>query len=299
MISIRADGILFFIINPISGNGKAKKRFPIIEEYLIENNIKYEKNFTEYKGHAIILANQVKNRSDIKAVVAVGGDGTLFEVINGLFPSDVPIGYIPNGTGNDYGRQMNISADPLLALQRILKYDIEKIDIGRINQNYFVNVASMGFDAEVAKFVNESDVKSLFGKLAYIIGAIKVLIKFKPKKLKLTVDNVEYKYDNVWLIAIANNRYYGGGMLISPNSINNDGLFDICIIKGLTKLKFLKLFTSVFKGEHVKYYPLVEFIKGKDINIVSEDELIIQTDGEILTNINLSFKNINQELYIL
>jgi len=299
MNSIYTDGKFFFIINPISGNGKAKKRFPIIEEYLIKNNIKYEKSYTEFKGHASSIAKQVKDRNDIKAVVAVGGDGTLFEVINGLYRSNIPVGYIPNGTGNDYGRQMNISTDPLLALQRILKYDIKKIDIGRINQHYFVNVASMGFDAEVVKFVNDSNVKALFGKFAYTIGAIKILIKFKPKQIKLTVDNVEYNYDNVWLIAVANNKYYGGGMLISPDSLNNDGLFDICIIKGLTKLKFLKLFTSVFKGEHVKHYPLVEFIKGKELKIVPQDELIIQTDGEILTKIDLSFENLNQELYIL
>lgn len=299
MSSIYTDNRLFFIVNPISGNGKAKKRFPIIEEYLLKNNINYEKVYTEYKGHATDLVKQLKDRSDIKAVVAVGGDGTLFEVINGLYPSKIPVGYIPNGTGNDYGRQMNISADPLLALKRILEYDIKKIDIGRINQYYFVNVASMGFDAEVVKYVNESNVKALFGKFAYTIGAIKILIKFKSKKIKLIVDNVEYNFDNVWLIAVANNKYYGGGMLISPDSINNDGLFDICIIKGLTKLEFLKLFTSVFKGEHIKYYPLVEFIKGKEINIATEDDLIIQTDGEILSNINLNFENINQELYIL
>lgn len=299
MSSIYTDNRLFFIVNPISGNGKAKKRFPIIEEYLLKNNINYEKVYTEYKGHATDLVKQLKDRSDIKAVVAVGGDGTLFEVINGLYPSKIPVGYIPNGTGNDYGRQMNISADPLLALKRILEYDIKKIDIGRINQYYFVNVASMGFDAEVVKYVNESNVKALFGKFAYTIGAIKILIKFKSKKIKLIVDNVEYNFDNVWLIAVANNKYYGGGMLISPDSINNDGLFDICIIKGLTKLEFLKLFTTVFKGEHIKYYPLVEFIKGKEINIATEDDLIIQTDGEILSNINLNFENINQELYIL
>lgn len=299
MSSIYADKRLYFIVNPISGSGKAKKRFPIIEEYLLKNNIKYEKVHTEYKGHASELAKQIKDRNDIKAVIAVGGDGTLFEVINGLYRSEIPVGYIPNGTGNDYGRQMNISADPLLALQRVLEYDIKKIDIGRINQYYFVNVASMGFDAEVVKYVNESNVKALFGKFAYTIGAIRILIKFKTKKIKLTVDNVEYNYDNVWLIAVANNKYYGGGMLISPHSINNDGLFDICIIKGLTKLKFLKLFTSVFKGEHIKHYPLVEFIKGKEINIVTEDDLIIQSDGEILSSSNINFENLNQELFIL
>lgn len=298
MNNVNTDTLLF-IVNPISGNGKAKKRFPIIEEYLLKNNITYEKIYTEYKGHATDIAKQVKDRNDLKAVVAVGGDGTLFEVINGLVRSTIPIGYIPNGTGNDYGRQMNISAEPLKALQRILDYNIRKIDIGRINNHYFVNVASMGFDAEVVKFANESNIKALFGQFAYTIGAVKVLIKFKPKKIKLIVDGVEYSYDDVWLISIANNKYYGGGMLISPNSINDDGLFDLCIIKGLTKLKFLRLFTSVFKGEHVKHYPMVEFIKGKKINIVTEDELIIQTDGEILTNISLSFENINQELFVL
>lgn len=295
------DKKIFFVVNPISGNGKAKKSFPLIEDFLKENELIYEKIITQYKDHATQIATELSARDDIEIIVVVGGDGTLYEVINGLFISKVkiPVGYIPTGTGNDYGRHMNIPTDPIEALKRIIEKDVKEIDVGHINNHYFINVASMGFDAEVANYANTSKLKKYIGKLVYVIGVIKSLWSFTPKRLGLEIDGNHYIFDNVWLIAVANNRYYGGGMLISPNSVNDDGLFEVCIIKDLSKLQLLKLFPTIFKGNHIKYYPKVIMMKGQTVKIEANEETTIQSDGEILSADTLVLNNLNKSLKVV
>lgn len=290
-------GLILFLINPISGNGKWKKVFPKVEEYLLRNNINYAKRFTEYKGHTFQIVEEIKNRTDIKAVVAVGGDGTLSEIINSFNKLDIPIGYIPTGTGNDFGREMGIPKDPVLALERILEMDIKSIDIGKINDNFFVNVASMGFDAEVAKFANESMLKRI-GKFIYVLGVIKSLWSFKPISAKITIDDKEHIFDKTWLIAIANNRYYGGGMMISPNSVNDDGYFEICVINNISKLTLLRLFPTIFQGKHINH-SAVKVLKGKSIKVDTPKTMAVQTDGEISANDQLIITNINKGIKVL
>lgn len=288
---------ILFIVNPVSGNGKSKKIFPKVEKYLKEHHIRYEVNYTKYKGHAIEIAKESRLRNDVTAIVAVGGDGTLFEIINGIYPTEIPLGYIPTGTGNDYGRQMGISNDPIIAVKRILKLDVRNIDIGQINERLFLNVSSLGFDGQIAKYANESKLKK-FGKLVYIIGVIKALWSFKPKEIYLKIDDNIHTFKGVWLIAIANNKYYGGGMMISPNSINDDGVLDVCVIKDLSRFKLLRIFPTIFNGTHIKY-PYVTLLKGKNIMIETEDEIVVQSDGEILEEHEVNIKIIKKGLRII
>lgn len=289
--------IFFFIVNPTSGNGKSKNIFPEIEEYLRKNNISFQSVYTEYKGHAVKLAEEISRNEQVKAIVAVGGDGTLSEVINGAFPTDIPIGYIPTGTGNDFARSMGIPREPIEAMKYILKMGIKNIDIGKINGHFFANVASMGFDAEVANYVNHTKLKNYLGKVVYVLGVIKALWTFKPKKLHLTIDGKDYFFDKVWLVAFANNKYYGGGMMISPNSVNDDGMLDIVLVNNLTRIKLLKLFPTIFKGKHINYSQ-VTVLKGKNIKVIADEKYIVQTDGEILTDVELTFSVIKKGLKI-
>jgi len=277
---------IWIILNPISGRGKSLKLLPKIEEYLNEQGVRYQVVFTEYRYHAEELVKELKQRTDIK-------------LINGLYPSEIPLGYIPAGSGNDFAREMNIPKDPILAIKSILDENLRTIDIGKINGHYFINVASMGFDGEVARIANNSKLKNILGSLIYVYGVVRALWGFKPSSLTVTIDDQEYFYKNVWIMAVANNRYYGGGMKICPDAVNDDGKFDICIIKDLTRLRLLKLFPTIFSGKHLNYPEFVEVKKGKNILISTEKELTIQADGELLSNINLSFRNINQGITIL
>jgi len=286
------------IVNPVAGKGKPLKILPDIENVLKKNRLSYTVHYTRKNGDGIILAKTCKKDGKACLVIAVGGDGTLHEVVNGIYPSNLPVGYIPAGSGNDYAREMGIPKEPLLALKNLLNMYAEPIDIGKINDRYFLNVASLGFDGLVALYANQSRFKKMFGKAVYLYGVLKALFTFKPEKVEVIVDGKPYSFHNVWLIAIANHRYYGGGMVICPQAKNHDGYLDICIIKDLNHLKFLLLFPTIFFGKHVQY-PMVETLKGKRIEIISNNHFVHQADGEILNVDSIRLESVKQGLIIV
>ena len=284
--------MIYFIVNPLSGNGKAEKYIPIIREYLVKNNLKFELQKTEGIGHAITLATQLKNKEDIRLIMVIGGDGTLNEVMNGIYPSSIPIGYIPAGSGNDFARENKIPLDPIAALERAIKMNKKEIDLGYVNGRYFVNAAGIGFDGKVTELANQSRWKKRLGKFVYIFALLKALLTFRPHDMTITIHNKSHTYKRVWLIAVSNGRYFGGGMKISPEAKNDDGELDVCIIKELSVLQLLKFFPTIFSGRHI-YLPYVEILKGKMIQIESSRRVPIQIDGEIpenQTNQKLTFE---------
>ena len=268
------------IVNLLSGNGKPKKILPDIESYLQKHQILYRIEYTRYKGHATDLAKECKKDPNIHLMIAIGGDGTLHEVINGLYPSDLPVGFIPAGSGNDFAKEMGLEKDPIRVLEKILRMEKKQIDIGKVNDRYFINVASIGFDGLVARIANQSKFKRLFGKLVYVYGVIRAIAFFRPQQIEMTVDGQVYSFQKIWLIAFGNHRYYGGGMAICPQAKNDDGQFDICVIKDLSHFKLLSLFPTIFFGKHV-HFSEVKVIKGEKIELKLKNQMVLQMDGEI------------------
>ncbi|WP_339060761.1 diacylglycerol kinase family protein [Tepidibacillus marianensis] len=272
--------MIHFIVNPVSGNGKTKRYIPLIEKLLKEKSIEYQFLMTEYKGHAVKIAYSLRREPKSHLVIAMGGDGTLNEVVNGLYPSDVRLGYIPAGSGNDFAREMGIPSDPVQALLKIIEGPPKPIDIGKINERYFVNAAGIGFDGKVIQIANRSPFKHKFGKFIYIIAVIQALYGYQPTQLEMVVNGKKYSFKGVWLIAVSNGRYFGGGMKISPNAKNNDGLLDVCVINEMTPLQLIRYFPTIFSGKHIDL-PYVKMFRGSKIDIFSESVLPIQIDGEI------------------
>jgi len=292
------EGKLIFIVNPLSSKGKALKIILKIEQYLEQTSLEYEIHYTEYAGHAIKLAKKISGYSNIKTLIAVGGDGTINEVINGLYPSTIPLGLIPAGSGNDYAKHMGIPTNPIHALKRILNGITHRIDIGKINQRLFINVAGIGFDAEITTIANQSPYKKYFGKAIYIYGFIKGIFTYKPNKLKIIMDDNTYLFEKVWFVSIANNKYFGGGMLISPKADNQDGILDICIIKDLSILRLILLFPTIFSGNHLRYKDNVVMLRGKRAKIEVDDNIPGQADGELLNEVNVMVEVIHKGLYV-
>jgi diacylglycerol kinase (ATP) len=275
-----------FIVNKISGNGRALRVWNQIEKRLQEKNVNYCVRFTQKPKHATSIVQELISKEKVNVIVAVGGDGTIHEVINGLIGNNIPLGIIPAGSGNDFSRGLGISLNPDKALDRILNDEPQMIDIGLIDSTYFGTVTGIGFDGKVAHVVNNSIQKKIFnivrmGHLSYIISAIKVLFQYSPTDLSIVIDNKLYNFQKVWLIAVANLPFYGGGMIICPKAKSNDGLFDICIVQGMTKFEFLRIFPLVFKGMHISS-PSVKIMKGKEIDIYSPTPLMIHGDGEMM-----------------
>ncbi|TVZ78840.1 YegS/Rv2252/BmrU family lipid kinase [Aeribacillus composti] len=281
----------YFIVNKISGNGKGLKVWKKTEKLLQEKQINYQVRFTNRPKHAAEIAKELSSEK-CYAVVVVGGDGTIHDVANGLINSNIPLGVIPAGSGNDFARALDIPKDYKKALKRILMGKQRKIDIGRIGNEYFITVMGIGFDGKVAEINNGSKYKNWLnvirlGNLSYGLSFLHVLLKYRPVSIQLMVDGEKLVFCNVWLIAIANISNYGGGIKICPNACYNDGLFDICIVHGMNKWELLRTFPKAFKGKHI-LHPGVTMITGKQVEVISELPVIVQGDGEILTKTPMS-----------
>ncbi len=271
-----------FIINPEAGRNKSEDVTFLISEKMKKANIEFEIVRTTKPGEAIKISKEGL-AAGFDTIVAVGGDGTVNEVAMGLILSGHgKLGIIPMGTGNDLVKSLDISLDPEEAIDVIIKGHVKSIDMGIASNKTFLNVASIGLDAEVVK--NTQMVKKFSrGKFAYVIGLLITLISYKNKRLSIQMDDLRLEKETL-LIAVGNGKYYGGGMKICPTADIEDNYFDICLISKISKLKLLFIFPSIFKGNHLKYDKYVKMYKAKKITIQSQDEMYLNIDGE-LTNI--------------
>ncbi len=264
---------ILFIINPIAGSGKAQRLIPRIEQVMEDKNIDYKIILTSRPKDATKLAED--NAKNYTIIVAVGGDGTVNEIAKGLINAGQgTLGIIPCGTGNDMSKSLEISKDIDRALATIIKGNKKKIDIGMINDHYFLNIASIGFDAEVVKAV-EGIKKKIKGKMAYVLGVFKVLTSYKKRDIRIELDDKTIEIKSV-LLAVGNGSYYGGGMKILPMALVDDGFLHICSIKDVSNLKMLFLFPSIFSGGHIKIAKYIDTYRSKKV--------VIKNPGLILLN---------------
>ncbi|RYM05620.1 diacylglycerol kinase family lipid kinase [Sporolactobacillus sp. THM7-7] len=272
------------IVNKRSGNGRGFKTWLQVKKTLDEQNIPYCVHFTEPEQDALFIQNLMCQRR-FTAIIVIGGDGTIHEVAAGLIGTKTPLGIIPAGSGNDFSRGLGIPLNHEKALRRILTGKPKIIDIGYVNATPFCSVAAIGF-GEVAEAANTSKRKKWLnvlhlGKVSYMIHALNILARYKPMDMTLTIDRKPYHFKKVWFVAIANLPYYAGGLRICPHASSNDGLFDICIVRGISKWALLRLFPLVFNGAHVSS-SAIEIIRGRELNISSPAPLLIHGDGEII-----------------
>jgi diacylglycerol kinase (ATP) len=294
-----------YIVNPKSASGKGKRIWMNVERYLLSNNITYSIYFTSRSGEATEIVKEIvdKMADGIKSIIIIGGDGTVQEAISGLPNKEVPfsVGVIAGGTGNDFVRSIGQDKHPLKALKRIqtaaseMKVDIGYYEIPKNKANgKFVNALGAGFDAEVGQKANNSKIKSWLnkfglGSLSYVLALISLIITYKRTNLTINVDGKKHAFSNVWFVTIANGPFYGGGMKISPNSSNEDGILDVIIVHNLSRLKLLALFGLVFVGKHIQMKEVATF-NGKEIYLESEDKILVHADGETVgyTPVNIS-----------
>nr|WP_156288595.1 diacylglycerol kinase family protein [Oceanobacillus salinisoli] len=276
----------YFIVNKNSGSGRALKIWYRVAKLLQERHIAYDVCITNGPQHATESVKNIIKKNNAKAIIAIGGDGTVHKIINELVGSKVPFGIIPAGSGNDFCRGMGIPLKYDQALERILKGEQKFIDVGNINDKFFATIVGIGFDGRVAQVTNQSQNKKLLnlagmGSVSYIINVLKVLFYYKPTNVELKIDQKYAKHQNVWLIAIANSPFYAGGMMICPNAKNDDQFFDICMVKEISRWQLLRIFPSVFKGKHVNH-PAVTILRAKEVEIVSNSPMIAHGDGEMI-----------------
>ncbi len=212
-----------FIVNPFAGGGKSLKILNKIKEVCNKENIDYIVRFTKAPNDATKIAREYENLGGI--IYSVGGDGTMNEVLNGIVGSKNLFGILPAGSGNDFHRV-------LMAMDEISP----TIDIGKINDRYFINIACIGIDADVANNVTLMKKTKIPPSQIYNISILYTFFKYKYKNLEFNLNNSQIK-DKFTLLAICNGKYYGGGYKIAPNAELSDGLFDIYFAKKNIKIK--------------------------------------------------------------
>lgn len=275
-----------FIVNPIAGGGRVRHDWPRIEARLNERGANWTAFWTEEQGHATALTREAC-AAGFDAVVSVGGDGTLNEVVNGAANTGVPVGIIPLGTGADFPRTAGVPTSPLDALDVVLDGDVKYVDLGRVNDRFFCNVAGTGFDATVAERVNRNG-KSQSGAIPYVMALVQTLFSYRNTPITITMDGVTHEVTTL-LMAVANGRFFGGGMMICPGADMSDGEFDVCVIGDVGKLKTLFLLPRVFSGSHVEH-PEVQVLRGREIHIDGPPHVHIQADGEIIGRLPATFE---------
>jgi YegS/Rv2252/BmrU family lipid kinase len=289
-----------FIINPAAGKGKTLKLIPNIENMLKDKEDEYFIEITKGVGHATDIAKSYSDKGEYR-IYSVGGDGTLNEVLNGMVNSSCSLAVIPSGTGNDFIKNIyNFSKhhSPEELLFKMINGKEKYIDLCEVNERYFINIASVGFDAEVAyNAIRLKKLPFLSGKLAYILGIIITVFNYKSYNLNIDIDGRKLRL-NALLTAIANGKYYGGGINVAPLAEIDDGLFNICTIEKVSRFKILTLFPKVIKGQHAGIKE-VSFYNGRRVRIESEEAIAFNIDGEITKGKEGDFKVIKNGVKVV
>ena len=281
-----------FIINPVAGKGNAKSYIPAIHNHFKGKTEEYHIEITRNPGHAMDLAKLYSEKGDYR-IYAIGGDGTLNEVLNGMAGSNSCLGVLPAGSGNDFLKTIYDSRDFGDILKKTINGEVKPIDCGQINNRYFINIMSVGLDAEVAYYSSKINKKlHLAGTLSYLLGIAAALMKGKIRfPIKITFDDSETIETEIALTACTNGKYYGGGFIPVPYTEFNDGILDVCYVEKKSLLSILRLIPKYMKGTHTKMKG-VNFKSIKKMKIESDEDLRINIEGELITakEINVQVK---------
>ena len=285
------------IVNPVAGVGSTHRKWPLISQRLKEVGLSFDHEYTDGVGHAVELARAAAS-DGYQYLVAVGGDGTVNEVANGILSSTdlrrITLGIVSTGTGSDFVRSAGIPRDYVracssLTSQRRLLIDVgvvEYMNDGKTKRRFFVNGAGSVFDAEVVKTTG-SLTKYFGGTNPYVGGLLRSLVGYKNKTVALRVgDRLETK--RILSIVVSNGCYFGGGMRVTPQAELDDGLLDVMTVDDMGKFELLKAFPTIYKGTHITH-PKVRVEKAIHIAIESSERVLVHADGELLGETPASF----------
>lgn len=282
----------FVIVNPNSANRRTGKIWEYIKKELEKNIGKFDFKFTTAPFDATLISRDAV-KSGYEMIVAVGGDGTVNEVVNGFFENDkiinseITLGIISRGTGSDLIKTLGISKEISQAVEKLKGRNVERCDLGKINfvdkddkevTRYFINIADFGMGGETVDRVNKTT-KFFGGFISFLWGTLITSIKYKNKMASLNIDDKIKFEGKIKNIAIANGRFFGGGMEIAPTAKMDDGFFEVVIISDISYFKGLRIMQKIYKGELIENEK-VKYLKGKIISATSSEVVLIDVDGE-------------------
>lgn len=266
------------IYNPTAGREQFKKELATVLDRLEQAGYETSAHATKGPGDAIKAAQiAVERKHDL--IVIAGGDGTINEVIAGLAEATYrpKVGIIPAGTTNDFARALAIPRDVQSAVDIIVAGKEKKLDIGKVNEHYFINIAGGGDLTELTYDV-PIKMKAALGQLAYYLKGIEMLPSLKPVTARIEYDDHVFEGE-LMLFLIANTNSVGGFEKIAPNALIDDGYFDLIILKKVNLAEFLRLATAALRGSHLEDEHII-YTQAKRIKVIPEEKMLLNIDGE-------------------
>lgn len=279
----------FAVLNPISGGGRAGRDRASIVHALRQAGVEFEVFASEHPKHAIALAREAAS-AGYRKYLAIGGDGTLNELLNGVLQSgtlnstDVTLGLLPVGRGNDWARTHRLPRDyakaaDLLSRQRSLPHDVgiaESLSANEAQPRYFLNMAGVGFDAHVVARTPSDR----WGALSYLAALPASYATYRPPELTIATDG-RTSQGTVFVVFVALGRYCGGGMHVAPRAATDDGVFDVVIVENVGKWELARNVWRLFDGS-IAQYPKVRTLRTRALEITGREPAAVQADGELL-----------------
>ena len=271
------------IVNPTAGRGQAERVFPQIHGFLTEENLDFDMVLTQAPGHAVELARKAVS-DGYELLVAVGGDGTSNEVLNGMMAGQDtrPVGtmsVIPVGSGNDFAVGVGMTLDLREACHRVAHGTPRLIDVGQVGDRYFGNGAGIGFDAIVGLVAAKN--RLLRGLPLYLIAVLQtILFYFRAPVVTLDLDGREFVTPLI-MISVTNGRRMGGGFLVTPDAEVDDGLFDLMLAREMSRLRMLSFVPMLIKGTHPREQEIA-MDRASRVVLTSDGDLVAHVDGELI-----------------
>lgn len=290
-----------FIVNPVAGKGRALGIIPTIEARFDDSEETYEVAVTKAPGHAKEIAEEAASKYGMVRLYAVGGDGTLNEVVNGIAcsGSGTGLGIIPCGSGNDAARSLYTVLDPEELIRILPSSGSVPVDLGKLNDNYFINIASIGFDADVV--LNRNYFKRfplVSGPTSYVLGVLATLIKCRKYRLRITLDDMEPMEKELLLSIFANGSFYGGGMKAAPSAKMDDGILNFYLVDSCSRFTILKFFPLFRKGQH-ETMDIVSHYQGTRAMVESDSPFPVNIDGEVHMETRVSVELLNRRINVI
>ncbi len=287
---------LHLIWNPIAGNGAAVNAHAKVAAALDSRGIAFIDTKSAYPGHVTDLAKAAL-AAGCERLLVLGGDGTVREAAMALYGTEVPLGVIPSGTGNDMSRPLCIPGDPVAALDVALNGTPRKMDAALANDELFFNVAGFGFDVDVLDYTEIYKRKYKNGSLAYLHGLVRAIARRKNRWTAITWPGGSME-KNVLIIAAGNGTHFGGGMMVTPQADPFDGLLDICVVHDVNLYALLTMLPRFLSGKHLgtKY---VTYFRATELTAVCEPVSRIDVDGEVLPGTPVTFRVLPQALWVI
>lgn len=285
-----------FIVNPVSGSGRAKAEFEAVKPLLAARSVPYDAVYTEYPGHAAKIAADAV-ASGCRRVVAVGGDGTLSETASALVYTDAALGALPLGTGNDLTRVARFPAKPADAVANLVAGNIVKMDAAEANGLFFINVAGFGFDADVLAKTLKHKQKHPRGMTPYLLGILDALKHLRPIRMAIEHDGERVETEAI-ILTVGNGQYFGGGMRAVPMADLFDGYLDCVYVEKIGVPRFLMLLPGFLKGRHIKN-PIVHHFRTKELRVETGEACVLDYDGDLRSSTPAVFRVLPGALNVL